>query len=109
MQIRGNGLTIHSRRRRFAARLNSGLELIMKLPTVKNLACLIMLLAIRTASAACAIDDPAAVAKAFYSKHSNFSSDDPAKIKKLITPRLFDALNREYKCAQGQICALEAD
>jgi hypothetical protein len=81
----------------------------MKLPTIETLACLIMLLAIRSASASCAIDDPAAVAKSFYSKHANFSSDDPAKIKKIVTPRLFDALNREYKCAQGQICALEAD
>ncbi|HEX3122299.1 MAG TPA: hypothetical protein VHQ21_03280, partial [Rhodanobacteraceae bacterium] len=87
-------------------------ELIMKLPIVKNLACLIMLLATHSASAAsaaCAIDDPAAVAKAFYSKHANFSSEDPARIRKIITPRLFDALNQEYKCAQGQICALEAD
>src|SRR6478672_11850973 len=84
----------------------------MKLPIVRNLACLIMLLAIHSASAAsasCAIDDPAAVAKAFYSKHANFSSEDPAKIRTIVTPRFFDALNQEYKCAQGQICALEAD
>ncbi len=81
----------------------------MKLPTVKVLACLIMLLAIRSASASCAIDDPAAVAKSFYSKHANFSSEDPARIKKIVTSRFFDALTREYKCAQGQICAIEAD
>jgi len=84
----------------------------MKFPTVKNLACLIMLSAIHSvsaASASCASDDPAAVAKAFYSKHADFSSQDPARIRKIITPRLFDALNQEYKCAQGQICALEAD
>jgi len=68
-----------------------------------------MVLAIRNAAAACAIDDPAAVAKTFYTQHVNFSSEDPARIKKIVTPRLFDALNREYKCAQGQICALEAD
>ncbi len=81
----------------------------MKLPIVKTLACSMMLLAIRSASASCAIDDPAAVAKSFYSRHANFSSEDPAKIKKIITPRFFDALSQEYKCAQGQICALEAD
>ena len=39
----------------------------------------------------------------------NFFSEDPARIRKIVTPRLFDALDREYKCAQGQICALEAD
>ena len=81
----------------------------MKLATFENVACLTMLLAIRSVSASCAIDDPAAVAKTFYSQHANFSSEDPARIRKIVTPRLFDALNREYKCAQGQICALEAD
>jgi len=81
----------------------------MKFASVKTLACLIALWTIRAASAACAIDDPAAVAKSFYFKHANFSSEDPAKIKTIVTPRLFNALDREYKCAQGQICALEAD
>jgi hypothetical protein len=83
--------------------------LIMKLAPLKTLACLTMLLALRIASASCAGDDPAGVAKSFYSKHRNFYSEDPAKIKKIVTKRLFDALSQEYKCAQGQICALEAD
>jgi len=81
----------------------------MKLIPAIVLACLIALPAFHGARAACSVDDPAAVAKAFYSGHASFSSEDPAKIKTLITPRLFGALDKEYKCAQGQVCALEAD
>lgn len=73
------------------------------------LSCTISLSAIHDAFAACANDDPAAVAKSFYSEHAQFSSEDPAKIKAIVAPRLFDALDREYKCAQGDICAIEAD
>jgi hypothetical protein len=67
------------------------------------------MLAFSSAHAACETDDPAAVAKAFYAKHAQFTSEDPAKIKTIVTSRLFSVLDREYKCAQGQICALEAD
>ncbi len=81
----------------------------MKVAPTIVLVCSMALPAFHSAYAACAIDDPAAVAKSFYSKHTNFSSEDPARIKTIISPRLFDALNREYKCAQGQICAIEAD
>lgn len=73
------------------------------------LACLMAPSAFHGTHAACAVDDPAAIAKSFYSKHARFSSEDPARIRTIITSRLFDALEREYKCAQGQICALEAD
>lgn len=81
----------------------------MKRMSAVVLTSLIALSAFRMACAACASDDPAAVAKSFYTKHAEFSSEDPAKIKTIITPRLFAALDQEYKCAQGQICALEAD
>jgi hypothetical protein len=81
----------------------------MKPMSVTALSCLIALSPFHRAHAACAVDDPAAVAKSFYSGHAEFSSEDPAKIRAIITPRLFDALDKEYKCAQGQICALEAD
>jgi hypothetical protein len=81
----------------------------MKLKPTIFLACLVTLPATHSAYAACAIDDPVAVAQSFYSKHAQFSSEDPAKLKTIITPRLFAALDQEYKCAQGQICALEAD
>lgn len=81
----------------------------MNVPTINAVACLVMFAAMRSASAACEIDDPAVVAKAFYNKHPNFSSEDPARIRKIVTPRFFDALDREYQCAQGQICAIEAD
>ena len=93
----------------FAAgsRFNSGLN--MHLAPVKILAYSIVMCLARSASATCAVDDPAAVAKSFYTNHVDFSSENPAKIKKLVTQRFFDAMDREYKCAQGQICALEAD
>lgn len=58
---------------------------------------------------ACATDDPAAISKSFYTRHAQFSSENPAKIKAIVTSRFFDALDREYKCAQGQVCAIEAD
>ena len=81
----------------------------MNLASVRVLAFLVVLWTIRGAAAACPSDDPAAVAKLFYADHAEFSSEDPAKIKEIITQRFFDALDREHKCAQGQICALEAD
>jgi hypothetical protein len=84
-------------------------KLTMKSTPATVLACLIALSASHHAYGACANDDPAAVAKSFYSAHADFSSENPDKIKTIITPRLFDALKQEYKCAQGQICSIEAD
>jgi len=82
--------------------------LIMKL--TRTLALILAALAATpVAYAACASDDPVVLAKSFYSKHVNFSSENPAKIKTLITPRFFAALDKEFKCAQGQICSIEAD
>ena len=81
----------------------------MNLASAKTLGFFMVLWTIRSAAAACPTDDPAAIAKSFYSKHAAFSSEDPAKIKKIVTRRFFDAMDREYKCAQGQICAIEAD
>lgn len=82
----------------------------IKLAPALAIACLTALFEMPIAYASCATDDPVAVAKTFYSKHADFSVGNPAKIKSLITPRLFAALDREYKCvAQGQVCALEAD
>jgi len=60
------------------------------------------------AHAGCETTAPEAVAKAFYSKHANFYFEDPIKIESLIAPRLFAALSREYKCAKGDICAIDA-
>ena len=90
-----------------AARLGS--QIIMNLASFRTLAFLVVLWTIRGAAAACPSDDPAVVAKSFYADHAEFSSEDPAKIKAIVTQRLFEALDREHKCAQGQICALEAD
>ena len=81
----------------------------MKCARVIALVCFMTPSIFHGAYAACASDDPAAVAKSFHDKHAEFSSEDPAKIKTIITPRFFDALDREYKCAQGDVCAIEAD
>ena len=81
----------------------------MKLAPAMAVACSMALLLSHVASAACAIDDPAAAAQSFYTKHADFSTQDPTPIKELLTPRLFAALAMEYKCAQGEICAIEAD
>lgn len=62
-----------------------------------------------SAHAACAITDPAAAAKSFYFGHAEFSWKDPAAFKSLLTPRLFAALDIEYKCSDGQECAIGAD
>jgi len=90
------------------SRPTHALQPIMKLKATIVFTCL-ALSAFHGACAACATDDPAAVAKSFYTKHARFSSENPAKIKAVITSRLFSALDREYKCAQGEICAIEAD
>ena len=82
---------------------------IMKLAPALVVGCSMALSASHSAYASCAIDDPAATAQSFYTKHTEFSSQDPAAFKALLTPRFFAALDMEYKCAQGQICAIEAD
>ncbi len=81
----------------------------MKLARARTLIFLLAPAATCHAYAACATDDPVAVAKTFFSKHAEFSSEDPAKIKTNVTARFFAALDLEYKCAQGDVCAIEAD
>lgn len=81
----------------------------MKLTSAIALFCLSMTAAFDTSYAACASDDPVAVAKSFYTKHPEFASENPVKIKTVITARFFSALDREYKCSQGEVCAIEAD
>lgn len=82
----------------------------IKLRPALAIACLTALFRMPAAYAVCATDDPVAVAKAFYFKHADFCLQNPVKIRSLITPRLFAALDREYKCAsQGQVCALETN
>jgi hypothetical protein len=81
----------------------------MKLTSAIVVACSIALSASHSAYAACAIDDPAAAAQSFYTHHTDFSSKDPTAFKDLLTPRFFAALDKEYKCAQGDVCAIEAD
>lgn len=81
----------------------------MKFANAMAYLCLSMTPAVSTVYAACATDDPVAVAKSFYAKHPEFASEDPAKIKTIVTPRFFAALDREHKCTQDGICAIEAD
>lgn len=58
--------------------------------------------------APCANDDPASVARGFFTDHAKFYFDSPENVRGLVTPRFFAALERENTCAQGQLCALEA-
>jgi hypothetical protein len=81
----------------------------MKLIPAIAVVCLTALFDLDFAFAKCANDDPATVAKRFYSQHANFPSGNPAKLRPIITPRLFAALEREYKCSKGKVCALDAD
>ena len=60
------------------------------------------------AHANCVTDDPAELAKSFYAKHAGFHFENPANIESIVTPRFLSALMREYKCAKGNICAIEA-
>ena len=53
-------------------------------------------------------DDPAESARSFYANHIDFNFENPATIKDIVTPRLLSALEREYQCANGNICAIEA-
>jgi hypothetical protein len=80
----------------------------MNLTPSVTVACLAALFDLGLAHAGCETTAPEAVAKAFYSKHANFHFEDPIKIRSLITPRLFAALSKEYKCSKGEICAIEA-
>jgi hypothetical protein len=81
----------------------------MKLSLATASACMLALTALHSAYAACGSDDPIVVAQSFFAKHAQFSSENPSKIKTIVTARFFDALEREYTCAQGDICAIEAD
>lgn len=80
----------------------------MKFISAMAVACLMAVFDSGLAYAACAGNDPAAVAKAFYFKHADFHTGNPARLKGIVTPRLLAALDREHKCASGQICAIEA-
>lgn len=73
------------------------------------LATSLTLSAITGAQAGCLSTDPLVMAKSFFAGHANFAFDDPAKIRELLSPRLFAALAREHKCAKGDLCAMEAD
>lgn len=61
------------------------------------------------AIAACPSNDPAAIAQSFYTHHYNFYHGNPAGIKHLVTPRLFSALQSEYRCPRGELCAIDSD
>src|SRR5262249_53589132 len=52
----------------------------IKLAPALAIACLTALSEIPTAYAACATDDPVAVAKTFYSNHADFCQEDPPKL-----------------------------
>ncbi len=59
--------------------------------------------------AACLDGSAEEAARTFYQRHYRFYSSDPARLKGLVTPPFLRALEKEYRCAQGEVCALGAD
>ncbi len=57
----------------------------------------------------CIQGDGVGFAKMFYEKHQDFYYADSAGIKNLLTPRLLAILEKDHKCSNGEICAIEAD
>lgn len=81
----------------------------MNLSPISILACFAVFLSAGSSLAACPADDPVASAKGFYSAHRSFYMEEPSKIKNLASPRLLAVLEKEFKCSNGEICAIEAD
>lgn len=61
------------------------------------------------AMADCLGSEPVSAAKAFYQQHGDFYYVDPAKVKDVVTPRLFQVLATNYACSVDQECALDSD
>jgi hypothetical protein len=61
------------------------------------------------AQAECIQGDGLDFAKAFYVKHQDFYYADSAEIKDLLTPRLLAILEKDHKCSNGEICAIESN
>lgn len=58
----------------------------------------------------CLKDSPIVFAKNFYLKYESFHYTNPVKFRKFITPRLFIALQKEYRCTEpGELCAIESN
>lgn len=83
--------------------------LLMKHTRIVGTACVLASASLSNACAACASDDPKVVAESFFAKHAQFASQNPSKIKAVVTSRFFNALEREYKCTQDGVCAIESD
>lgn len=54
------------------------------------------------------VSAPADAAKTFYAQHQNFYSENPKNLGALVAPRLLAALEFEYACSDGDVCAIEA-
>lgn len=52
---------------------------------------------------------PLSGARTFYAQHRDFHGQDPRHIKGWLTPAFYAALQTEYRCARGVLCALEMD
>lgn len=57
----------------------------------------------------CIQGDGVDFAKAFYEKHQDFYYADSAAIKDLLAPRLLAILEKDHKCSNGEICAIESN
>jgi hypothetical protein len=76
----------------------------MRVPQLFLNGCLLPLMFV-----ACSSEGPAVAAKRFYRHHADFYSRDPVKIRAMVTPRFYAALEKEYAClGEGYICAVEA-
>jgi hypothetical protein len=59
--------------------------------------------------AECLGTDPLAAAQEFFGKHRSFVSDDTDEHSDVLETPLFNVLKIEHQCAQGDLCAIEAD
>jgi len=61
------------------------------------------------AQAKCIQGDGVDFARAFYEKHQDFYYADSAAIKDFLAPRLLAILEKDHKCSDGEICAIESN
>lgn len=81
----------------------------LKAPVMRTLALSLVLLATSNdLAAACLGRDPMDAAKVFFAKHRDFYYGNPGKVAGLVSSRFYAALSAEYRCAQGEVCAIEA-
>ncbi len=61
------------------------------------------------AAATCLGKEALPAAKSFATRHHDFYTADPVKLYGKIEARLLAALAADYRCRDGEICAISAD